>query len=298
MALGELHQWIPALTHIDPRPQDKFSVGAKYCVVSVSRYPTFNELRINNETIANTKMVGLIQSFAAPQARPIFRLFELGSRYPYTVAGKFMGTIALTSMMFDAGANLLGGIYEEVFTSKENSLSNELTKTGREIINHPQLFDPDSPNPNDSVQYDMGMVGGAAGGPKKNWGAIRMSLDDNRLDVPFGLIFTIFQSGKRIKASVNYDENDQSGLTIDYNNEDRYRIMSCLFFEMVRVQAYDFQVTAEQEVLYESAQFYYHGLVNVKTTAKADTGEYAGRTGYDSGFRSPSPLPGGNQANE
>lgn len=283
MALGELHQWIPALTHIDPRPQDKVSVGAKYCVVSVSRYPTFNELANSGPsgTIANTKMVGLIQSFAAPQARPIFRLFEMGSRYPYTVAGKFMGTIALTSMMFDAGANLLGGIYEEVFTSKTNPTSYQLTNTGKEIINHPQLFDPDNLSPNDPVNYDMRSVGGAVGGPSKNWGAIRMSLDDNRLDVPFGLVFTIFQSGKRIKANVNDDE--ASGLTINTNEENRYRIMSCLFFEMVRVQAYDFQVTAEQEVLYESAQFYYHGLVNVKTTAKADEGAYANRTGYDAG---------------
>jgi len=296
MALGELHQWIPALTHIDPRPQDKFSVGAKYCVVSVSRYPTFHELQMNGATIANTKMVGLIQSFAAPQARPIFRLFELGSRYPYTVAGKFMGTIALTSMMFDAGANLLGGIYEEVFTDKTNPSSYQLTDTGKEIINHPKLYDVDSPDPNNSVLYGMEMVGGAGGGIHKDWGAIRMSLDDNRLDVPFGLIFTIFQSGKRIKANVNDDE--KSGLTIDNddNKYNRYRIMSCLFFEMVRVQAYDFQVTAEQEVLYESAQFYYHGLVNVKTTAKTDEGEYSNRTGYDSG--SPSPLPGGNQVNE
>jgi hypothetical protein len=282
MALGNLHQWIPALTHIDPRPQDKISVGAKYCVVSVSRYPTFNELAQSpGGTIANTKMVGLIQSFAAPQARPIFRLFEMGSRYPYTVAGKFMGTIALTSMMFDAGANLLGGIYEEVFTDKQNPNSYALTNTGQEIINHPQLFDPDNPAGSEvPVLYDMRSVGGSVGGPSKDWGAIRMSLDDNRLDVPFGLVFTIFQSGKRIKANA---QTGEGGLNVEIGDENRYRIMSCLFFEMVRVQAYDFQVTAEQEVLYESASFYYHGLVNVKTTAKADTGSYSSRTGYDPG---------------
>lgn len=280
MALGNLHQWVPALTHIDPRPQDKFSVGAKYCVVSVSRYPTFNELANSDDTIANTKMVGLIQSFAAPQARPIFRLFEMGSRYPYTIAGKFMGTIALTSMMFDAGANLLGGIYEEVFTQK-NSTSIELTETGKQILNRPQLYDPDNPvGPDESVKYNMSMVGSpVTGGPTKDWGSIRMSLDDNRLDVPFGLVFTIFQSGKRIKANVQDGEGE---LTVTTGESNRYRIMSCLFFEMVRVQAYDFQVTAEQEVLYESAQFYYHGLVNVKTTAKTEASEL-GRVAYDPG---------------
>lgn len=289
MALGNLHQWNPALIHIDPRPQDKFSVGAKYCVVSVSRHPTFNELKMNGETIANSKMVGLIQSFAAPQARPIFRLFEMGSRYPYTVAGKFMGTISLTSMMFDAGANLLGGIYEEVFSSSTSaSGAPNLTPSGIELINHPDLYDPDSPNPSMPVNYSMQNVGSSTTGPSKSWGAIRMSLDDNRLDVPFGLVFTIFQNSRRIKANV---QNEEGNLTIDNDatGADRYRIMSCMFFEMVRVQAYDFQVTAEQEVLYESASFYYHGLVNVKTTAKVDSGQYAGRTGYDSGITNNTP---------
>ncbi len=278
MALGNLHQWIPALTHVDPRPQDKFSVGAKYCVVSVTKYPTFNQMLQNGGTIANSKMVGLIQSFAAPQARPIFRLFEMGSRYPYTVAGKFMGTIALSSMMFDSGANLLGGIYEEVMSNPDGTLN----PTGSEIINHPDLFDPDYQGGNIPVPYDMSMVGApTVGGPTKSQGAFRMSLDDNRLDVPFGLIFTIFQSGKRIKANV---QDGEGGLTIGGTTDDnRFRIMSCLFFEMARVQAYDFSVTAEQEVLYESASFYYHGLVNVKTTAKADVGNSAGRTGYDPG---------------
>lgn len=282
MAFGQISQWHPALTHIDPRPQDKFSVGAKYCVVSVSRYPTFFDLKRNKKSIADTKMVGLIQSFAAPQARPIFRLFELGSRYPYTVAGKFMGTITLTSMFFDAGQNLLGGIYEEVFTSQDGNI----TPDGIELINRPSLYDPDKNGGINPYNYTMSDVGSDTPGPSKSWGAIRMSLDDNRLDIPFGLILTIFQSSKRIKSNLSSGEGEElgGGYSIEESEEkETYRIMSCLFFEMVRIQAYDFQVTAEQEVLFESAQFYYHGLVNVKTdvTSAAFQSGIFGRTGYD-----------------
>ena len=280
MALGQIKEWQPGLSHIDPRPQDKMSVGSKYCVVSVTKHPTFRQMMnaSSKTSIADARMVGLIQSFAAPQARPIFRLFEMGSRYPYTVAGKFMGTIALTSMMFDSGANLLGGIYEEVYGDGQGGL----TKTGKDIINHPALYDPDVNGGTLQVDYSMADVGGNAGGLSKNYGALRMSLDDNRLDVPFGLIFTIFQSGQRIKANVNADE--KSGLPIDINDSNRFRIMSCLFFEMVRVQSYDFQVSAEQEVLYESAQLYYHGLVNVKTVAESQIPDGNGIPGARTGF--------------
>jgi len=284
MAFGKLSEWVPSLTHVDPRPSEKWSVGSKYCVIAVTKHPTFAQLRQNRGSIADARMVGLIQSFAAPQARPIFRLFEMGSRYPYTVPGKFMGTVALTSMMFDSGANLLGGIYEEVFTDPNH----QLTETGRQILNTPKLYDPDLDPSGNSIQYDMSMVGAAISpnsrSDTKDWGAIRMSLDDNRMDVPFGLIFTIFQSSERIRNNFGTDvDPGGANLVANMTDDHHYRIMACLFFEMARVQSYDFQTTAEQEVLFESAQFYYHGLVNVKTSVEASVpalGAQGNRSGY------------------
>jgi hypothetical protein len=214
-------------------------------------------------------MVGLIQSFSAPQTRPIQRLFELGSRYPYSVAGKFMGTITLTSIMFDAGSNLLGGIYEEAFMPKATNGQPEIdnmTQSGVDVLNRPQLFEDGLPIPNGG--YSMADVGGAAGGIKKDWGAIRMSLDDNRLDVPFGLVLTLFQSAKRIRATSQASEFN--GAVQGTNQDDfTFRAMACLFFEMVKLEDYSFDLNANQELITEYARFFYTGLVNVKTTLQS-----------------------------
>lgn len=262
MAFGNLTEWFPNQTHIDPRLSEKYSTGSKYAVVSVSRFPTYRELTKAGKTVSDTKMVGLVQSFQAPQTRPIQRLFELGSRYPYSVAGKFMGNIQMSSIMFDAGANLIGGIYEEAFMKKTspNSTLSDLTQAGRDILNTPSLYDEDiSTIP---VEYDATYVGGESGGIKKNWGAIRMSLDDNRLDIPFGLAVTLFQSSKRIKTGV-------TGADSAADTGNIFRPMTCLFFEMVKLEDYSFDLNANQELISEYARFFYTGLVNVKTSLQS-----------------------------
>src|SRR5690606_34065765 len=119
MPFEKISAWFPNQQHIDPRISEKFSTGAKYAVISISKHPTYAQLKNSGGMVADTRMLGLISSFNAPQVRPVFRLFELGSRYPYSVAGKFMGSISLSSMMFDAGANIIGSIYEEVFRKDE-----------------------------------------------------------------------------------------------------------------------------------------------------------------------------------
>lgn len=272
MAFDTLKNWNANQTHIDPRIIDNEPVGAKYAVVSIIKYPTYREMKLAGKSIAESRMVGLIQNFMAPQVRPIVRFFELGSRYPYSVPGKFVGTIQMSSMMFDAGANLIGGIYEEVFRdlNADPYSGYNLDADGRQLLNTPKLYENGRPK-----IYDGTMVGGPAGGVQKDWGAIRMSIDDNRLDRPFGLVLSIFQSGRRIKNSSI--DVPQSG-TDDINT---YRIMSCLFFEMVKIQNYDFQLGAEQEVITESAGFYYTGLVNVKTTLQSSPSTFGGRNEID-----------------
>lgn len=292
MALGKLSQWIPSMSHLDPRPSEKYAVGAKYCVVSVTKHPTFASMIKSGQSIANSRMVGLIQSFAAPQAIPLFALFELGAKYPYTVPGKFRGNIALSSMVFDAGANLLGGIYEEVFSKGTGPGGRiELTNAGKQILNTPALYDQDDPRGPGPIPYGMEDVGVnlpvGDSNEYKDYGAIRMSLDDNRLTTPFGLIFTIFQSQKRIVSNYNPSiEGDRTGFNPEDIDSNHFRIMNCLFFEMARVQNYDIQTAAEQEVIFESANIFYHGLVNVKTTVMAGeplTGSEGDRTGYQPG---------------
>lgn len=261
MAFGKLSEWFPNQTHIDPRLSEKYSTGSKYAVVSVSRFPTYRELSIAGKTISDTKMVGLVQSFQAPQTRPIQRLFELGSRYPYSVAGKFMGNIQMSSIMFDAGANLIGGIYEEAFMKKTatGSTYGDLTQAGKDLLNTPLLYDEtEIPYP-----YDNRDVGGqVVGGVSKDWGAIRMSLDDNRMDIPFGLVVTLFQSSKRIKTGV-IQNGDVTGDT------ETFRPMTCLFFEMVKLEDYSFDLNANQELISEYARFFYTGLVNIKTSLQS-----------------------------
>jgi len=269
MAFGNLHEWFPNLTHVDPRLSEKDSVGSKYAVVSVSRYPTYNELQNASQSVANTKMVGLIQSFSAPQARPIQRLFELGARYPYSVAGKFMGTISMSSILFDAGANLLGGLYEEAFMIKgsegEDPYDGRLSESGKELLNRPLLYDEGNPK-----TYKMSDVGGAGDGEiQKDWGAIRMSLDDNRMDIPFGLVLTLFQSSRRIKAS---GQDPKLNINLNSNDDFTFRAMTCLFFEMVKLQNYSFDLNANQELIGEFASFFYTGLVNIKTSLQSDAG--------------------------
>lgn len=267
MPFERLKNWFPNMTHIDPRVSEKYTVGSKYAVVSVTRYPTYRELRNAGQSVASTRMLGLIQSFQAPQTRPIQRLFELGSRYPYSVAGKFMGTIAMSSIMFDAGSNLVGGIYEEAFMEKgtddQGDEGGVLSQSGLDVLNRPLLYE-DGVGPH---QYSIEEVGGVPGGDmiKKDWGAIRMSIDDNRLDIPFGLILTLFQSSKRIKAS----SHDEQGLNINETDDFTFRAMSCLFFEMVKLEDYSFDLNANQELIGEYARFFYTGLVNVKTSLQS-----------------------------
>lgn len=281
MAFGRLSEWFPNATHIDPRISEKYSVGSKYAVVSVTRYPTYRELRRAGLSVASTRMVGLIQSFSAPQTRPIQRLFELGSRYPYSVAGKFMGTITLTSIMFDAGSNLLGGIYEEAFMAKGTDNSGlqggDLSQSGVDVLNRPQLFEDGNPIPGGG--YSMADVGGSDGGIKKDWGSIRMSLDDNRLDIPFGVVLTLFQSSKRIRATSQASEFN--GAVQGTNQDDfTFRAMACLFFEMVKLEDYSFDLNANQELITEYARFFYTGLVNVKTTLQS-TNQGSNRTAVE-----------------
>jgi len=280
MAFERLAQWFPNITHIDPRLSEKYSVGSKYAVVSITRYPTYRELRNAGRSIADSRMLGLIQSFSAPQTRPIQRLFELGSRYPYSVPGKFMGSISMSSIMFDAGANLLGGIYEEAFmekgTDNEPPEGGIMSPSGKEILNRPKLYEDGLPK-----TYDLTDVGAIQGGDyiTKDYGAIRMSLDDNRLDIPFGLVLTLFQSSKRIRAS----SSDEQGLNIVDVDNFTYRAMACLFFEMVKLEDYSFDLNANQELIPEFARFFYTGLINIKTSLQSSSQPVSNTNVIDNG---------------
>ena len=274
MAFEKLQHWTSTGSHIDPRLTEKYSTGSKHCVVSVTRYPTYRELQQYHQSVADSKLVGVIQSLQAPQSRPIQRFFELGSKHPYAVPGRFMGSLTMSSILFDAGCNIIGAIFEESMLKKGihgGPLDGEMTPSGKELLNRPLLFDDGVP-----VTYKYSDVGGTDGEIRKNFGAIRMSLDDNRLDAPFGLIMTIFQSAKRIKATGQDPE-----LTVNTNDDYSFRAMACLFFEMCRLEQYSFDLNAQQELIGEFARFYFTGLVNVKTTLQTpDTGG-EGRTGFE-----------------
>ena len=266
MPFGKLTDWGPNLTHVDPRASEKYSVGAKYCVISVTKHPTYAELQSAGKTVADSHMCGLIRDFYAPQMRPIMALFELGSKYPYSVAGKFRGNIHMTSMLFDAASNIIGSLMEEVYSNDDGTLTAE----GIRLLNAPILYDNGQP-----TGYSMKDVGGGDSGIVKNFGATRLSLDDNALDAPFGLILTIFQSGKRIRST---GQDAQIANGIPGTPTTTFRIMSCLFFEMSRIQTYDFQLNAEQEFISEAASLYYVGLINVKTALQSIPDQVGERT--------------------
>lgn len=289
MAFGQLREWFPNIEHVDPRYDDKYPTGSKYGVVSVTRFPTYHQLRRAGQTVANSRMLGLIQSFNAPQSRPVLRLYELGSRYPYSVPGKFTGMISLSSMFFDAAGNMLGNIYSTVYGVDGNEAIGVLDQdkaTGYRLLNRPNLYVEGT-----AATYGMEDVGGAQTGTRKpGIGNVRMSLDDNAIDKPFGLILSLFQSEKRLKSiatnqgtlgsSTNTNPTNVSAFPSHSGNDVSYRIVSCLFFEMVRIDGYNFSMSAESEFIPENASFVYTGLVNVKTALESGV-ENFDRTGLE-----------------
>lgn len=283
MAFGKLSQWFPNIDHVDPRVSEQYTTGTKYCVVSISRHPTYASLRNNQETVADTKMLGLIQDFSAPQARPISRVYELGSRYPYSVAGKFTGDITMSSIFFDASGNMLGNIYSTVYgvdgTSRVGvgGLDINDIKIGNRLINRPVLYVEGNP-----INYSMKDVGGIDTGERTpGVGAIRMSIDDNAIDKPFGLVLSIFQSEKRVQSIASVTGAAGASEAMPNNNESNFKIIACLFFEMVKIQGYQFMLRADMEVISESAGFFYTGLVNVKTALESAPDSRFDRTGLE-----------------
>lgn len=268
MAFGKLREWFPNVTHIDPRISEQYTTGTKYCVVSISRHPTYQALRRNQETVADSRMLGLIQDFNAPQVRPIQRVYEIGSRYPYSVAGKFTGDITLSSVFFDASGNLLGNIYSTVYGVdgfRHSGIPANDIAIGNKLINRPRLFQEGLP-----VSYSMEDVGGVSSGEKiPGVGAIRMSIDDNAIDKPFGLVLSIFQSENRVQSIASNSGQLGAESSLPRNGESNYKIISCLFFEMCKITGYSFGLRADMEIISEMASFFYTGLVNVKTALES-----------------------------
>lgn len=261
MSFSKISTWYPNRPHIDPRVDDRYGVGSKYTVVAVTKYPSYLQMRKAGKSIADARMVGLLQGFNAPQSRPIQRFYEIGSKYPYQVAGKFVGQISLSSAMFDA-TNIIGGIYEEVFREETDSGSEYLTAEGADVLNHPLLFNGGNnpvtyPTPGDPYSLNNDVY--------RNWSSIRMSIDDNRLDTPFGLVVALFQSSKRIGSIATNGNTPLIGNPQDGS----YRVLTCLFFEYCRLEFYNFNLDANSEILFETASCFYTGLQNIKTSLQS-----------------------------
>lgn len=286
MAFGQLKEWFPNITHVDPRISEQYSTGSKYCVVSITREPTYQQLAANGKTVANSRMLGLITSFSAPQVRPIVRVYEIGSRYPYSVPGKFTGRIDLSSIFFDAAGNILGNIYDTVFGVDGNPDNGTNPPTagdiaiGNRLINRPRLYVEGQ-----RANYSMADVGatGSYEPERPGVGSIRMSLDDNALDTPFGMVLSIFQSEKRVKSIASIEGVAGGNAGPIQTQGTNYRIISCLFFEMVKATDYNFGLSAENEIIGESASFFYTGLVNVKTALPSGEEIGTGRTALEPG---------------
>ena len=272
MPFAQLREWFPNIQHIDPRVSEQYTTGSKYSVISITKHPTYRQLRQAGQTVANSRMLGMITDFSAPQVRPIQRVFEIGSRYPYSVAGKFSGRIELNSVFFDSAGNLLGNIFSTVYGIDDGTGTPEEKALGYKLINSPKLYVEGK-----AYQYSMADVGAAgvsSSTKKPGVGAIRMSLDDNSLDKPFGLVLSVFQSDNRVAsiASTQGPAGVAEGFAVNPNDsETTYRIISCLFFEMVKIEDYRFGLSSSSEIIAEGAGFFYTGLVNVKTALQSET---------------------------
>jgi len=280
MGFGQLKEWAPNLTHVDPRISEQYTTGSKYVVLSVTRHPTYLQLSKAQETVADSKLLGLIQNFSAPQARPIVRIYEIGSRYPYSVAGKFTGNFALSSVFFDASGNIIGNIYDTVYGVDglpSVGVSDVDKAIGNRLLNRPQLFEEGGP-----IKYSMADVGGAETSAKRDGvGSMRFSIDDNAIDKPFGLVMSIFQSEKRIKSIASVTGTAGANQAFPPNGVENFKIAACLFFEMCKITDYSFGFSAESEIISENASFFYSGLVNVKTALESAAGDPFNRTALE-----------------
>lgn len=280
MAFGQLKDWAPNLSHIDPRVSEQYTTGSKYIVLSVTRHPTYLQLSKAQETVADSKLLGLIQNFSAPQMRPIVRIYEIGSRYPYSVAGKFTGNFSLSSVFFDAAGNIIGNIYSTVYGVDGMPVAGIPAvdqAIGNRLLNRPQLFEEGNP-----VKYSMADVGGAETSAKVDGvGSIRFSIDDNAIDKPFGLVMSIFQSEKRIKSVASVTGVAGAAQAFPPNGVENFKIVACLFFEMCKITDYNLGFAAETEIISESASFFYSGLVNVKTALESAAGDPFNRTALE-----------------
>lgn len=254
---GRLKDWFPNIQHIDPTVSEEAAIGTKYVVISVVKEPTYRQMTQAGKFVCDSKMLGLIQDFTFPQIRPIQRVYEIGSRYPYSVPGKYSGDLALSSVFFDASGNILGNIYSVVYGLINDPTAPEAEKNiGERLLNRPQLYKPGDRS-NLPAMYSMEDVGANISGDRSTaFGNLRFSLDDNALDKPFGLVMSFFQSESRL--------GPQSGGSDD--GQERFKIASCLFFEMCKITSYNVALRADIEVIQENASFFYSGLVNVKTS--------------------------------
>ena len=252
---GKLKDWFPNIAHVDPTFDEIKAIGSKYVVISAIKYPTYQLMTRAGRTVADSKMIGLIQDFTFPQIRPIQRAYEIGSRYPYSIPGKYSGDLALSSIFFDSAGNILGNIIASAYGLDDPDTSANDRAIGERLLNRPLLYRPGDTS--GTATYSMADVGSVTTGDARNnvRGNLRFSLDDNALDRPFGMVMSFFQSEERLGIG--------SDITSD---QERFKISACLFFEMCKVTSYNLALRADVEIIQENASFFYSGLANVKTS--------------------------------